>query len=32
LIRISVRRVLIALTSGCPDADVFERAWAALRC
>lgn len=32
LIRISVRRVVIALTSGCPDADLFERAWRALRC
>lgn len=32
LIRISVRRILIALSSGCPDADVFERAWTALRC
>ena len=32
LIQISVRRVVIALTSGCPDADLFERAWRALRC
>ena len=32
LIRISVRRVLIALSSGCPDADVFAQASAALRC
>ncbi len=27
LIRISVRRVLVALTSGCPDQDLFHRAW-----
>jgi hypothetical protein len=32
LIRISVRRVVIAFTSGCPDADLFARAWEALRC
>ena len=32
LIRISVRRMVIAFTSGCPDADLFARAWEALRC
>jgi len=32
LIRISVRRVVIAFTSGCPDADLFAQAWTNLRC
>lgn len=32
LIQISVRRVVIAFTSGCPDKDLFERAWSGLRC
>ena len=32
LIRISVRRVLISLTSGFPDADLFQQVWRVLRC
>jgi hypothetical protein len=32
LIRVSVRRLVIALSSGCPDADVFAQAWTNLRC
>lgn len=32
LIRISVRRLVIALSSGCPDADLFAQAWMNLRC
>jgi len=32
LIRISTRRILIALTSSCPDQDLFQRAWSVLRC
>ena len=32
LIRISVRRVLISLTSGFPDIDLFRQLWRVLRC
>lgn len=32
LIRVSVRRLVIALSSGCPDADLFARVWTNLRC
>lgn len=32
LIRVSVRRLVIALSSGCPDADLFAQAWMNLRC
>jgi hypothetical protein len=32
LIRLSVRRILIAFTSGCPDQDLFEQVHRNLRC
>ena len=29
-VRISVRRIYIAMSSGCPDQDIFTLAWKAL--